>query len=88
MKNLTIRVKITLWFIVILAVILGLSYAVFFFSSQSGTRQLTQIDLQETVENDIDEISFYPPGEEPQNIEGNEYVEYKDGWLEFEDDFL
>ena len=88
MKNLTIRAKITLWFIVILAVILGLSYAVFFFSSQSGTRQLTQIDLRETVENDIDEIRYYPPGEEPQNFEGNEYVEYKNGWLEFEDDFL
>ena len=88
MRNLTIRAKITLWFIVILAVILGLSYTVFFFSSQSGTRQLTQIDLRETVENDMDEVSFYPPGEEPQQIEGKEYVEYKGGWLEFEDDYL
>ena len=88
MKNLTIRAKITIWFIVILAVILGLSYTVFFFSSQSGTRQLTQIDLRETVENDMDEVSFYPPGEEPQQIEGKEYVEYKGGWLEFEDDYL
>ena len=88
MKNLTIRAKITLWFIVILAVILGLSYTVFFFFSQSGTRQLTQIDLRETVENDMDEVSFYPPGEEPQQIEGKEYVEYKGGWLEFEDDYL
>ncbi|MBQ9060418.1 MAG: HAMP domain-containing protein [Firmicutes bacterium] len=88
MKNLTIRAKITLWFILILAVVLGLTYAVFYYSSQAGSRQIIQMDLQETVENDLDEVRFYPSGEEPGRIEGNEYVEYLGGWLEFEDDFL
>ena len=87
MKNLTIRAKITIWFILILIVILGLSYAVFYYSSQAGTRELVKMDLRETVENDMDEIRYYPPGKEPRRIEGHEYQKYEDGWLEFEDDF-
>ncbi|MBQ9016094.1 MAG: HAMP domain-containing histidine kinase [Firmicutes bacterium] len=88
MRNLTIRAKITLWFIVILTVLLGLSYVVFYFSSVAGDRTILQQNLQETVDNDMDEVRFFAAGEPVQRIRGSEYLEYQEGWLEFEDDFL
>ena len=87
MKNLTIRAKITIWFIIILSVILGLSYAVLIFSSQQASRGILQGELRDTVDNDLAEIEFHQKAV-PESVRGFYYMPFEDGYLEIDDDFL
>lgn len=87
MKNLTIRAKITIWFIIILSVILALSYAALLFSSQQATRSILKGELKDTVDNDLAEIEFHQKAV-PESARGFYYMPYADGYLEIDDDFL
>ncbi len=90
MRNLTIRQKITIWFIVILMLIVGLSYGAFFAVTESVDRSEAQEDLLDIVNWDLDAIS-YEPGAAPENMDpadGSRWFPYGDGSLVIGEEFM
>ena len=88
MKNLSIRVKITAWFSGIMAFIVAVTFAVIFWVSNSVTQKNIQDSLIEIVESNVDEIEFYEEKNYQKELHGDQYIEYLDGYLEIDDDFL
>ena len=89
MKNKSLIFKITIWFSVAVIVI---SMAAVFVTLAIGRAVLNRgirESLVETVENNSDEIEFYM---EYNRLEFDDpydlYIEYKDGYLEIDDDFV
>lgn len=86
MKKSSIRFKITLWFAGALFFIVTLTIGVIVFAGISVLQKATCDMLITTVESDADEITYF---ENLSNIESDDYyVEYKNGYLEVDDDFL
>lgn len=88
MKNLTIRAKITLWFITILAIILGLAYVAFYLSSENVSREIVRNELEETVTGDMDKIVYHPEEKNPESADGSIRIPYEEGMLEVDQEFL
>ncbi len=88
MKRLTIRAKITLWFSCALVLIAGLAVLTVTWISNSVIQKGIRDNLIEMVEDNVDEVEFY------RNVPGSArdgddlYLEYRDGYLEIDDDFL
>ena len=87
MKGWSIRWKITLWFSI--AIILMTILTIFSELTLSGVvlQKGIQDQFIEIVENNVDEIEYY---EIVENTDGDSdlYMEYKEGYLEIDDDFL
>ena len=88
MKNLSIRVKITAWFSGIMAFIVAVTFGIIFWVSNSVTQKSIQDNLIEIVELNVDEIEFYEEKNYRKELHGYQYIEYLDGYLEIDDDFL
>ena len=88
MKHMTIRTKITLWFIVILTVIVGLSYAMFWFSSESVLRNMVLSDLQDTVDYNVDQVICRRSVKAAQKHMDSRFIQYGDVYLQIDDDFI
>lgn len=88
MKNLSIRVKITAWFSGIMAFIVTVTFGIIFWVSNSVTQKSIQDNLIEIVELNVDEIEFYEEKNYRKELHGDQYIEYSDGYLEIDDDFL
>ena len=88
MKNLSIRVKITAWFSGIMAFIVAVTFGIIFWVSNSVTQKSIQDNLIEIVELNVDEIEFYEEKNYRKELHGDQYIEYLDGYLEIDDDFL
>ncbi len=88
MKNLSIRVKITAWFSGIMTFIVGVTFGIIFWVSNSVTQKSIQDNLIEIVELNVDEIEFYEEKNYRKELHGDQYIEYSDGYLEIDDDFL
>lgn len=88
MKNLSIRVKITAWFSGIMAFIVAVTFGIIFWVSNSVTQKSIQDNLIEIVELNVDEIEFYEEKNYRKELHGDQYIEYSDGYLEIDDDFL
>ena len=88
MKNLSIRVKITAWFSGIMAFIVAVTFGIIFWVSNSVTQKSIQDNLIEIVELNVDEIEFYEEKNYRKELYGDQYIEYLDGYLEIDDDFL
>lgn len=89
MKALSIRIKITLWFSVMLISINLIAMVVMIYISSYVLKKDIQDKLILTVEDNFDEIEYfeyikdaYPDGD------GDDYIEYQGGYLEIDDDFL
>ncbi len=89
MKNKSLIFKITVWFS---AAVIVISSAAVFVTLAIGRAVLNREireSLVETVENNSDEIEFY---KEYNRLEFDDpydlYIEYKDGYLEIDDDFV
>ncbi|WP_124101362.1 ATP-binding protein [Ruminococcus sp. Marseille-P6503] len=89
MKNLSVKLKVTIWFSVIMIFIIAATFCIILWASSSVMQKNIQDNLVETVEDNIDEIEFFkeikdsdPDGDDDQ------YIAYKDGFLEIDDDFL
>lgn len=89
MKNISIRLKITIWFSAVLLVIVALTYIVILSVSGSVMQKTIQDNLIETVENNVDEIEYFDSMKyvESDN-DADHYIAYGDGYLEVDDDFL
>lgn len=89
MKRLTIRMKITLWFSAVLVLIAGLAMLAVMMISNSVIQKGIQDDLVEMVEENVDEVEFYGSLRDSDWEDGDDlYLEYQDGYLEIDDDFL
>lgn len=89
MKNWSIRLKITLWFSVILVAIVALTIAGVLSVSITVVQKSIRDNLIETVENNVDEIEFYTTLDHVNlDYDKDYYLEYKGGYLEIDDDFL
>ena len=89
MKNMTIRLKTTLWFIIILTIMVSLTYFVFYSVSERVVRNIIQEDVEDIVDLNVDEIIFHKTmaGYDKPGRTSLE-VRYKDGYLEIDDDFV
>ncbi len=89
MKNLTIRVKITLWYAIALIIVVSLTYVVILSVSNQVFQKTIRDNLIETVENNVDEVEYYNNIEEEDLADDVDYfIAYKEGFLEVDDDFL
>lgn len=89
MKNLSIRLKITLWFSVVLGMVVFLAFLIVFFVSDAVLQKGVQDNLVEAVEDNVDEIEYF--GSLQELADSNDvdlYMEYQKGYLEIDDDFL
>ncbi len=89
MRRLSIRFKITFWFTMALILIMLLTYYITFSVSSQIIRKTIRDSLIETVENNVDEIEFYPSIEDVDlSDDVDHFLEYANGYLEVDDDFL
>ena len=88
MKNLSIRVKITAWFSGIMAFIVAVTFGIILGVSNSVTQKSIQDNLIEIVELNVDEIEFCEEKNYRKELQDDQYIEYADGYLEIDDDFL
>lgn len=89
MRNLSIRHKITLWFSAALIVVVFFAYLVVLSVSNQIIQKTIRDNLVETVEHNMDEIEYYSgQGELASRNEVDDYMQYQDGYLEIDDDFL
>lgn len=89
MGRFSIRTKITAWFSAALILIVAMTYFVVLAVSDQVIQKTIRDNLIETIENNVDEVEFFP------NIDGIDLVEdvdhfirYKNGYLEIDDDYL
>lgn len=89
MKSLPIRVKITCWFTAALIFVVFVTYSIILFISNQVFQKTIKDNLIETVENNVDEIEFYP-GIEDINFsrDADYFMKFGNGYLEIDDDFL
>lgn len=89
MKKLTIRTKITLWFSAVLVLIAALAVLAVMVISNSVIQKGVKDSLIEMVEENTDEVEFYKSLRDSDWLDGDDlYLEYRDGYLEIDDDFL
>ncbi len=88
-RGLSIRAKITLWFSAFLVVIVAITYFVVLFVSNQVIQSGVRDSLVETVEHNVDEIEYYASISEDDLADDVDYfVNYGNGFLEIDDDFL
>lgn len=89
MKGMSIRLKITLWFTLVLLIVVFFTYLVVWSVNSQVIQKTIRDNLIRTVENHVDELEFYTTD---GNIDSNQKTEYairfQDGYLEVDDDFL
>lgn len=89
MKRLSIRMKITLWFSVILIAVVTLTYFVILSVSGQIIQKTIRDALISAVENNVDEIEYYSSINSADLKNDVDYfVRYGDGYIEVDDDFL
>ena len=59
MKNLSIRVKITLWFTAILVFVTACTYVIVFSVNRQLLQKTIRDELIRTVEDNVDEVEYY-----------------------------
>lgn len=89
MKNLSIRLKITLWFAVALFVIVAITYVVILTVSNQVIQKTIRDTLLHTVEDNVDEVEFYTDIFQVDIANSvDHFIMYNSGYLEVDDDFL
>ena len=89
MKNLSIRLKLTLWFSGVLIVVASLAFVAGFFVSDAVLQKGVRDNLVETVEDNAGEIRYFGSYQEmAESGDVDLYLSYRDGYLEIDDDFL
>ena len=89
MKNLSVKLKVTIWFSVIMIFIIAVTFCIILWASSSVMQKNIQDNLVETVEDNVDEIEFFKQIRDSEtDHDDDQYISYKDGYLEIDDDFL
>lgn len=85
MKNRSIRFKMTLWFSLVLIVLVGLTFLIVRLASGIVLRSTIRDYLVSAVEKNVDNIQYT---EQTADVEGNVYIPYGTGYLEISEGFL
>lgn len=88
MKNLTIRTKITLWFSVLVIVLTSIMFSLMFVISNSVLNDDVKETLMNVVEENTNEIEFVEDLSTQEQEIGDQYLQYKDAYIEIDDDYL
>ncbi len=89
MKKMSIRLRVTLWFSMVLLLVTALAFVVVFFVSDAVLQRGVQDNLVETVERNTNEIQYFHTLDEVmQSGHVDLYMKYQDGYLVIDDDFL
>lgn len=88
MKKLSLQAKITLWFSVLVILITALAFSLMFAINNSVLHTNIRETLVRTVETNAEEIEFLFSMEEAEDDEEDQYLRYKGGYIEIDDDFL
>ncbi len=89
MKKLSIRTKITLWFSAILIVNVALTFFVILSVSRQTIQKTIRDTLIAAVEDNVDEVEYYSSLDSVMTgLDIDYYVNYQDGYIEIDDDFL
>ena len=85
----SITVRIAVWFTFILVVLVLLTYLVFRIVSASILQKTVRGYLMGSVNENSDKIGYLTDAQRQQNTDrDNVYIQYGDGWLEIDDDYL
>ena len=85
--NLSIQKKIILWYAVMLLIIVFLVSAMMFAIATSVLNENIKERLVNVVSSNVNEIEFRNTLQNSEQEEGDQFLSYKDGWLEIDDDF-
>lgn len=89
MKRMSIRMKITLWYSAALILVVLFTFFIVVSAGNQIIQKTIRDNLIETVEHNVDEIEFIVSLEEISlNQDIDHYIQYRDGYLEIDDDFL
>ncbi|MCD7723445.1 MAG: HAMP domain-containing histidine kinase [Clostridiales bacterium] len=88
MKNLTVRLKITLWFSALIIIMVGITFTLMLVISDSVLNTDAKDSLKSVININTQEIEFIDDLTEEEQEVGDQYIVYKDGYLEIDDDFL
>lgn len=89
MKNMSIRLKITLWFAAALILVVSITYLVVLTVSNQVIQKTVRDSLIETVTHNVDEIEFYKSmADVTPGSDVDHFIVYRGGFLEIDDDFL
>lgn len=89
MRKRSIRFKITLWFTAIITVMVIITYMVILSVSGSVMQNTIRDNLIETVINNVDEVEYFNDLKRVENDnDADRYIEYNEGYLEIDDDYL
>jgi hypothetical protein len=84
----SIKTKVTLWFSVILIIVVSVTFITVITVSNSILQKTVRDSLMEAVENNVDEIEYYYILSDEEFDKYNEYIPFNGGFLEVDDDFL
>ena len=88
MKNLTIQKKIIIWFSLMLIVIVALMNTMTFAIANLVLDEDVKERLMNTVVSNAEEIEYFNRLDSGMEREqGDQFLQYNDGWLEIDDDF-
>lgn len=87
MRIKTIRAKITIWFSILFLILSAGIMLFLFLVGRSTVHSSTRDKLCMLVEQNVEELEFIEPDEQPEYEEGDYFLEWKDGTLEIDDDF-
>lgn len=89
MKSLSVRMKITVWFSVIMILIVAATFASILWVDYAVIQKTIQDNLVETLEDNIDEVEYFSDINGLENdFDADQYISYNHGYLEIDDDFL
>ncbi|MFR5874984.1 MAG: ATP-binding protein [Eubacterium sp.] len=88
MRNLSIRAKITLWFSVLIILITAMMFTLMLIISTSVLKTDVKDTLRSVVEINSQEIEYIDDLTNQEMEIGDQYIEYNNGYLEIDDDFL
>lgn len=88
MRNLSIRAKITLWFSVLIILITAIMFTLMLIISTSVLKTDVKDTLKSVVEINSQEIEYIDDLTNQEMEIGDQYIEYNNGYLEIDDDFL
>lgn len=84
----SVKKKIILWFTSILIIVVAVTFFAIISVSRSIIKENLKLSLEETVEKNVNDIDYYYILSEENEDIYNQYIAYKNGFLEIDTDFL
>ena len=87
-KNMSIRLKITLWFTLALIAVLSVTYLVIISVSRQAINKSIENTLVDTVAHNLTEVEYHSIVDKETLDQVNQYILFNNGFLSIDEDFL